>query len=125
MTLTGADDEKIQALDWLSADRYSDRQRSLRDYVVKHNPDSGRDFFGDCASSNFLEIPGFTWLHGNPGSGKTTFCSTLIHRLVSDHEEALERIVAFWYFDPYAPSSLDVSRALRSLLRQLGSSRPE
>ena len=112
--------KKVRILSWLSDDKPSDRQHSLRVQVDRDNSKSGQWFLTSPVFSSWQQDPGsFLWLNGVSGCGKSSLCSTIIKHLAQSATPSQANILAYWYFDNGNPKTQDLRALLRFFLRQI------
>ncbi|KAJ9149081.1 Zinc finger, ZZ-type [Pleurostoma richardsiae] len=108
--------EQERLLEWLSSSDLSIKHNAA---IKMREPGTGLWFLESEDFCNWVSSPGFLWLYGIPGCGKTVLCSTIIEAVREICLTSDERKLAYFYFDFQEIESQDEGVLLGSLLRQL------
>ncbi|KAE9362915.1 hypothetical protein N431DRAFT_143912 [Stipitochalara longipes BDJ] len=111
------DHERQAVLDWIC--RSGDTSTLHNRAGEKRHPDSGLWFLESADFAGWMASPGFFWLHGIPGCGKTVLCSTIIKAIQDIRLETTTIKLAYFYFNFQDTDKQDVAVVLRSLIKQL------
>ncbi|KAI1856210.1 hypothetical protein JX265_011722 [Neoarthrinium moseri] len=116
------DKKEIKILEWLSP---KDTNFSLLQNLSQQTrtPGTGQWLLKDARYRQWRDsTPGLLWLYGAVGCGKTILCSTIINNLQLHARLNPTKNVAYWYFRFDNSDSQDLSKMLRSIIRQLSCS---
>ncbi|KAJ7279599.1 hypothetical protein C8J57DRAFT_1712589 [Mycena rebaudengoi] len=108
--------EKLEK--WLKPANMSDKQHET---LKLHHEGTGLWFLDGRQLTEWIAKPGFLWIEGNCGTGKSVISSTVIQKLIhdrppSDHGTAA---VGYFYFDFRDDKKQLVDTMLRSVVFQL------
>ena len=111
-----SDIQRQTLLEWLSS---VDPSRNYNQAIKDREKDTGQWFLDLDDFVNWLNTPGFIWIYGIPGSGKTVLSSTIIETVRAVCEVCPDRRIAMFYFDFQEAEKQEMKPFVRSLLRQL------
>ncbi|KAI0029864.1 hypothetical protein K488DRAFT_72642 [Vararia minispora EC-137] len=103
--------------DWLSPPDPTLRHEERR---TLHLPGTCTWFFDDKYDEWKEGKNGVYWIYGNPGTGKSVLCSSIIENVLSTPDLR----IAYYYFDYRRPEMQTVTGLFASLLYQLATSSP-
>ncbi|KAF7352501.1 Ankyrin-3 [Mycena venus] len=90
-----------------------------------HHKGTGKWFLDGSEFNAWKDKPGFLWIEGQSGTGKTVLSSIVIQKLVDDPQRFIQGTgVAFFYFDFRDQLKQRVEIMLRSIILQLSAQSP-
>ncbi|KAJ7637905.1 ankyrin repeat-containing domain protein [Mycena polygramma] len=115
---------------WFQAIDMREKQRAT--YALRHN-DTGSWVLKDTKFARWKEEPGYLWIRGNSGTGKSVLSSIAIdhlfdYRLVkvaNSHPATPSFGIAYFYFDFRDENKQLPENMLRSIIMQLSEQSPE
>ncbi|KAJ7675984.1 hypothetical protein DFH06DRAFT_672643 [Mycena polygramma] len=126
--LVNADREK-KIREWFQALDMREKQRAT--HALRHN-DTGSWFLEDTKFTKWKEEPGYLWIRGNSGTGKSVLSSIAIDHLfdyrrvkvANSHPSTPKFGIAYFYFDFRDEKKQLVENMLRSIIMQLSEQSP-
>jgi hypothetical protein len=107
---------KRKILDWICQRDYHEQHR---DYIDRHQTDTGEWFLQDPKFQDWMQSDGSTlFCPGIPGAGKTIMAALVIDRLLQSEHEA-QRPVVFIYCNYKRQDEQSIKHMLSSMLRQV------
>ncbi|KAJ6539678.1 ankyrin repeat-containing domain protein [Mycena capillaripes] len=90
-----------------------------------HHEGTGGWFLDGPEFKEWMDKPGFLWIQGQSGTGKTVLSSTLIRQLFEDRKRIMHGMaVAYFYFDFRDKQQQRTEMMLRSIILQLSAQSP-
>ncbi|KAJ7197941.1 hypothetical protein GGX14DRAFT_667155, partial [Mycena pura] len=93
------------------------------DIEILHQKGTGSWLFENDKFTAWQDHPGFLWIQGQSGAGKSVLCSTVIRKLFDDQQLFTDKnaspAIAYFYFDFRDEKKQSVEIALRRMLLQL------
>ena len=118
--------ERLTLLNWLSKVPY----KAIHKFIGKDVLSESGEWIlqnPEFADWNRCSAPSTLFLHGIPGSGKTKLMYNIVERHIASTSRTAPPLTAYFYCarNPAEPQRSNPEEIIRSILKQLSSSRPE